>query len=438
MKQKNVILMVVAIGCGLVAAFLTTQLNAKPKVELVEVVVAAKDLPVGTLLSKTEIPKLTKRKQVDKATLPAKFVADESELLEKRLSKEVRSDEMFNPEILSTRGVIILPDGKDMVSLPMNPVAAAAGFIGPGSKVDILATLKIKDRLNSFPLLVDMLVLAVDTHTTNDTKTGVFNNMSMVSFAVTQEQALLLSMAKSRGCQIELLLRHPSKPLDPKYDMKKVKDMLQDDAKGGIHVSAEDVRNDALTPPDSPPVKPDTPSAKVETVKVLRATADIAANTEITKDLIAQSFAEKEMPREMAESLQPYSDLTPFLGQVFKTNIVKDQYVFKGMIGPQVSKAPPPEEFSLPKPEPKAEAKPAPAKAIRDVAFHTVSGTKIYRYEEVAPGEWKLKRVMSVEEANKAPGAPAEAASPEAAPEKPNDKPMTEKQAPDKAERKVD
>ena len=35
MKQKNLILMVVAVGCGLVAAFLTTQINAKPKVEKV-------------------------------------------------------------------------------------------------------------------------------------------------------------------------------------------------------------------------------------------------------------------------------------------------------------------------------------------------------------------------------------------------------------------
>ena len=29
MKQKNMILMVVAVGCGLVAAFLTTQINAR-------------------------------------------------------------------------------------------------------------------------------------------------------------------------------------------------------------------------------------------------------------------------------------------------------------------------------------------------------------------------------------------------------------------------
>ena len=49
-----------------------------------------------------------------------------------------------------------------------------------------------------------------------------------MSFAVTQEQALLLSLAKSRGCHLELLLRHPGKPLDKEYDIKKIKQLLED------------------------------------------------------------------------------------------------------------------------------------------------------------------------------------------------------------------
>src|SRR5206468_11176458 len=55
MKQKNLILMVVAVGCGLVAAFLTSQMSARSSaVEQVEVIVAAKDLPVGTMLGKED------------------------------------------------------------------------------------------------------------------------------------------------------------------------------------------------------------------------------------------------------------------------------------------------------------------------------------------------------------------------------------------------
>jgi Flp pilus assembly protein CpaB len=439
MKQKNLILMVVAVGCGLVAAFLTTQINAKgPKSDEVEVLVAAKDLAVGTLMSKADISKLTVRKKVAKDSLPTTFVVDESELLEKRLSAPVLADQTFNPSALSNRGVIILPEGMVMVSFPISPGHAAAGFIGPGSKVDVLAVLKIRNTLNAFPLLVDMHILAVDQHTSYDTKGGTFPNMSSVSLAVTQEQAMLLQMAKQRGCNLELLLRHPNKPLDPKYDLKRVMKLLQDDSPGGIMPS--EGRGDGITPETVPPpvtvppvqgeVTVSPPAApKAEMVKVLKATADIAANTEITKDLIAQSFTEKEIPKETFEVLQAYPDLTPYLGQVFKTGIVKEQLVIKGMIGPATSKAAPRDPFSdpkEPKPEPPVEPKPKPvvvAKRTHDVAFHTASGTMIHRYEEFKPGEWRLKYVLSPEEAARdpkqpaAPDAPATPATPDKSPE---------------------
>src|SRR5580658_9181361 len=118
MKQKNLILMVVAVACGLVAAFLTTQINAKgAKIEQVEVLVAAKDLAVGTQFTKAELPKLVTKKLVPKDTLPANFVNDENELLDKRLSAPVPADQLFNPSYLSNRGVIILPEGKDMYAI---------------------------------------------------------------------------------------------------------------------------------------------------------------------------------------------------------------------------------------------------------------------------------------------------------------------------------
>lgn len=431
MKQKNMILMVVAIGCGLVAAFLTTQINAKPKSEQVEVIVAAKDLAVGTLMSKNDIPKLITKKKVPKDSLPATFVVDESELLDKRLSAPVLADQTFNPSALSTRGVIILPEGKDMISLPVSVANAAAGFIGPGSKVDVLATMKTANKLFAFPLLVDMHILAVDTHTSYDTKQGVFPNMSMVSLAVTQEQALILQLAKQRGCHVELLLRHPNKPIDPKYDIAKVKKILQDDQVGGVHPSEGRSTGDPLSPESSPtPVPPvqeaPAPSPKAEVVKVLKATVDIPANTEITKDLLASSFTEKEIPKETFDVLQAYSDLSPFLGQVFKTAVVKDQLVLKGMIGPATTKAAPQDPFSPPKPEmePKPEPKVvAPPRRIHDLAAHSTNGTHIYRYEEISPGEWRLKQVLTPEESARepkqpaAPDAPATPATPEKSPE---------------------
>lgn len=433
MKQKNLILMVVAIGCGLVAAFLTTQINARgPKVEQVEVIVAAKDLAVGTMFTKSEMPKLITKKMVPKDSLPPIFINDENELLDKRLSAPVQAEQIFDPKYLSTRGVIILPDGMDMVSLPMNIVHAAAGFVGPGSHVDILASLHLKNRLIAFPLLIDMQILAVDTKTQYDEK-GAFKSLSSVSLAVTQEQALLLALAKERGCKMELLLRHPSKPVDPTYDIKKVLKLMQDVDTSSNLTSSESnqrgIHNDATTPADVPPINPNliTPEpAKGTMVKVLKATVEIDANTEITKDLIAQSFKEQEIPKEIAESLGAYSDLTSVLGQVFHTPVQKGQLILKGMIGLQKSKVAPP-EASDPKPDPVAEPV---KKRIHDLAVHTSNGTQVFRYEEVTPGEWRLKRVMSPEEANrdlKSTDEPSAPLAPRPAPESQTPAPGTRK-----------
>jgi Flp pilus assembly protein CpaB len=115
-----------------------------------------------------------------------------------------------------------------MYALALTPQDAAAGFAGPGSHVDVLASLKINNKLHSMPILVDMQILAVDTKTAYDSK-GAFSSKVMVALAVTQEQALLLTLALQRGCHLQLLLRNPQKPTDPSYDIKKIIKLLQDE-----------------------------------------------------------------------------------------------------------------------------------------------------------------------------------------------------------------
>src|SRR6266545_997298 len=230
MKQKNVILMVVAVGCGLVAAFLTSQMSAKGQVEQVDVVVAAKDLPVGTMITREELKTAVKVKKVPKDGLPPSYITNPEDLVDKRLSRPVRTEETFNPQDLSKGGAITLPEGYDMASLQIGVANAAAGFVGPGSRVNVNAVVKMGNKTYAFPLLVNMLVVAVDTQTTY-TKEGTFPSMNTVSFAVKEKEALLLSLAKSRGCTLELLLRHPSKSSesDKEYKIETVLKLLSEE-----------------------------------------------------------------------------------------------------------------------------------------------------------------------------------------------------------------
>jgi Flp pilus assembly protein CpaB len=436
MKQKNLILMVVAVGCGLVAAFLTSQMSAKGTVDQVEVVVAAKDLPVGTMLTREEIQKSIKTKKLPKDGLPPAYCISAEELVDKRLSRPVRAEETFNPQDLSKGGAITLPEGYDMVSLQVGSSQAAAGFVGPGSRVNVLATVRLGSKLQAFPLLVNMLVVAVDTNTTYN-KDGTFPSMNTVSFAVTEKQALLLSLAKQRGCTLELLLRHPSKSskADEEYDIEKVIKLLQDEKQpakivGGDNGNGEGT--DAIKPtkpvdpgnpgnPPKDPVEPVSPTApppvqKIEMVKVLIANRDIAPNTVVTKDLVAEAFELKELPKDIAVETHALPDLSEAYGKAFRTGVAKGQWVTPNMVGLQASKDPPQYEYVPTKPG-TVPANPAtPGKwNTYDVAIHTTSGTVIVRYAEVAPGKWKKIAELTPEQA-------AKGDKPDAAPKAPDKK----------------
>jgi len=407
MKQKNLVLMVVAVGCGLVAAFLTSQMSARSAaVEQVEVIVAAKDLPVGTLLSKEELKTAVKTKKVPKDGLPPAFVTDLNDLADKRLSRAVRTEETFNPADLSKGGVITLPPGMDMISLQIGASNSAAGFVGPGSRVDVLATARLQNRMVAFPLLVNMLVVAVDTQTTYSDK-GTFPTLNTVSFAVDRKQALLLALAKSRGCSLELLLRHPEKKDDEKYKIEDVLKMLQDNGNSATIGGPESqpVEDGALargTPKGEQPkgeqpknegekVEQPAPAPKSDTVRVLVAAEELPVGTTITKDLAAK-FRTVELPKGLAEGAFP--EITEeLLGKEFKHGLGKGQWITGSLVGdPSLKPRPERDVFVAPKDEPRAETPAAPSirRNTHDITLHTPHGSRVYRYVEVNAGEWRL------------------------------------------------
>jgi Flp pilus assembly protein CpaB len=181
--------------------------DGRPAAEMVEILVATKDLPVGTVIPGAEFPNLAVRKPVPRDGLPPDFVTDEADLVEKRLKRPVLKGEAFS-RVALVRSPRLVPLGDlDIMSLRVS--SEGAGFVGPGSRVDIIASVRRGERAEAFPLLEDVLVAAVDTMF-DSRQVGQLSHT--VSFAVDQERALLLTLAKQRGCRLELLLRAPGKP----------------------------------------------------------------------------------------------------------------------------------------------------------------------------------------------------------------------------------
>jgi len=190
--------------------------ESQPTPEMVTVPVAAKDLPVGTVLRKPELSQFVVWKSLPRDTLPPHYVADEAELAGRMLTRAVLEHEAFPPTSLGKETRIYLPDGMDILSLPF-PEVPVAGFVAPGSRVDIIATHKRGNQVEAFPLLDDVLVLAVSSHLPYPP-----DGMCSVSFAVDQQMALLVAQARRSGCEMEVLLRAPSsRPKTTSEDYKK-------------------------------------------------------------------------------------------------------------------------------------------------------------------------------------------------------------------------
>lgn len=192
--------------------------------QTVEVWVASRDLPVGTLLKRQDLDTYAVKKRVARDELPSGFVVNAEDLFDRRLGGALPKGQPFHSGVL-TKGSLVLRDGQDLITLPLGKAQDADGFIKPGCKVDVLATLQVGDKPQAMPILVEMLVLAVDIQA-DPAKPG--EDQIFVSFAATQKQALVLALAKQRGAKIDLLLRDPEQPIDRNYNIDKVLELLQE------------------------------------------------------------------------------------------------------------------------------------------------------------------------------------------------------------------
>jgi pilus assembly protein CpaB len=390
MKQKNLILVAVAVGCGLVAAFLTSQIGAKSAaVEQVEIPVAAKELPVGTKLSKDQIDALVTFKKFGKDSLPASYASTKEEMVEKRLVRTIRVGEPFNPQDLTINAPITPPAGFNMMTFHATPERGVAGFAGPGSRVDILCTLKSSKANKSadFPLLLDMLVLAIDSNVQGNPQ-GAHANMSMVSLAVTNANAKLLHAAINRGADLRLILRNVDKAsewVNPPSE-EEIWAILrgEDDTTGGT-------------------------GGKVVTVKLPVPVEDLPAGTELTAEVIEKKFKEIEItppaPVQFALNLKEHS------GRFLLRDLAADQFVPRSALGeknaepkvaPDPNQGPTVKEGPGDPTEPKVEEK----KVYWDATIQTANGVKKYRYQ-VIEGDYRylgeVKEDGSVNKPEKTP-----------------------------------
>src|SRR5579859_3997371 len=103
----------------------------------------------------------------------------------------------------------LIPPGMRAVSVRVNEIVSVAGFVTPGTRVDVLltGTPGSGGEQQTTTVLQDVAVLA-SGHTLERTSTGEAQNTAVITLLVTPDDAQRLTLASSEG-HIQLSLRNP-------------------------------------------------------------------------------------------------------------------------------------------------------------------------------------------------------------------------------------
>ena len=176
------------------------------------VVVANADLSLGSELRADDL------KAIDwpASAVPEGAFDDPAALVGRGVISTIVRNEAILPGKLASKEAgsglpPIIPTGKRAVSVRVNEVIGVAGYVLPGTRVDVVATQSPTNRgedMTSKVVLSNVEVLTAGTRLEHDSKDGKPIQVTVVTLVVTPEQAERLTLASTEG-KIQLALRNP-------------------------------------------------------------------------------------------------------------------------------------------------------------------------------------------------------------------------------------
>jgi pilus assembly protein CpaB len=182
----------------------------------VDVIVAADDLQVGARVEDHDI-KIIK---IAGADLPPGAPRRRADVVGHGVIVPISKGEFILPNRLAGENAgsglpSLIPPGMRAVSVRVNEVVSVAGFVTPGTRVDVLltGTPGAAGEQQTTTVLQNVAVLA-SGHTLERTATGEAQSTAVITLLVSPDDAQRLTLASSEG-HIQLALRNP---LDTKQD----------------------------------------------------------------------------------------------------------------------------------------------------------------------------------------------------------------------------
>ena len=215
MRVLLVLLVAIAAGGGLAYGTYNYVRNvpaAAASVPTRPVVVAAVDLGVGAAIRLEDV------RTIDwpAAALPAGVFEKPEDVVGRGLVMPLIQNELVLPMKLASKEAgsglpIMIPEGERAVSVRVNEVIGVAGYVLPGTRVDVVAVASATDKkadTTSKVVLTNVQVLAAGTKMEQNGDESKPIPVTVVTLLVAPDQAERLTLASTEG-KIQLALRNP-------------------------------------------------------------------------------------------------------------------------------------------------------------------------------------------------------------------------------------
>jgi|HubBroStandDraft_4_1064222.scaffolds.fasta_scaffold148972_2 pilus assembly protein CpaB len=300
MKMKSLVLLAMAIGCGLVAMLGVQQVlsgDKKPPTETGKVLVAITNIMPGQPLDDSNVA----FKAWDKTDIPQGAVTSHEEYQERSLRVSATPNEPIMIAKLNEKGVFggssEIPKGMRVATVPVTVTETHSGLILPGDRVDVVVTYTVAHNMpgqmnsqfgeikKAKTILQYLEVFATDNIRQSAVPNGEQKEVAAknISLLVTPDQYVLLMLAKSKG-QISLALRHrgddsesrPSEVDETAFEHLKVthgpnkKERDADEGKVAVRDSLDLEQVKVAEAPPKPEVKPEPVKEKEKPTWLMR------------------------------------------------------------------------------------------------------------------------------------------------------------------------
>ena len=198
--------------CWLVYRIVNVKMSASKPLSTTQVIAAAKDIPLGAVLTTADLTTMTLT-----GTPPKGAILKQEDAVGRGVITNISQGEPILDSQLASLGsggglAPTIPQGMRACAVRVDEVVGVAGFVTPGMRVDVLASGNppgegANEGVVTETILQNIQVLSAGTDIQRDQE-GKPLQVQVVNLLVTPEQAELLSLA-ANSLKIQLVLRNP-------------------------------------------------------------------------------------------------------------------------------------------------------------------------------------------------------------------------------------